>query len=92
MNSGLEIGLPLDKQLKALWAKLELIGPAVRDLPNEMSGVIQCVGHFKSHLDPFVLASGHYATAAAYQLSIDCDFYFDDDFGDEAAGKPYWTW
>lgn len=92
MNSGLEVGLPLDNHLKALWNKMKLIRPAIQNLPNEMSGMIQCVGQFKSHRDPFTLSSGHYATAAAYGLTTDFDFYFDDDFGHEEIGKSYWDW
>ena len=57
-----------------------------------MESSVICVGHFGSHLDSVEIASGHFATAAYYKLSLDFDFYFEDDFGHEEEGKPYWSW
>lgn len=92
LDSGLERGEPLDAHIRALWKRLEKIRPAVCSLPQEINRVLQCVGHFKNHNDACAVSSGHFATAAFYGLDWDFDFYFDDDFGHEVKGKPYWAW
>ncbi len=92
MSSGLKVGMPLDSHLKALWTKMEVIRSAVCEIPDEMFGLIQCVGHFKGNREPFTLSAGHFSTAAYYRLQIDFDFYFDNNFGHEDLGKPYWDW
>ncbi|SLN20850.1 hypothetical protein ROA7450_00723 [Roseovarius albus] len=92
MKSGLKPGLPLEDHLTALWRRMERIREKVCEIPDEMHGVIQCVGYFKSHRDVCALSAGHYITAAYYQLNIDFDLYFDDDFGHENEGMPYWKW
>lgn len=78
--------------MMALWQRIETHRRVLCELPDKMSSYIQCVGHFKSHHDKLAIAAGHYATAAYYQMNIDCDFYFDDDFGHDEKGKPYWFW
>lgn len=91
--SGVEHGKPINEHLAALWRRLSEYKEKIIELPEEMDAYISCVGHFKSHLDNIEISSGHYATAAYYGLKLDCDFYFDDDFGrDEEGGKPYWSW
>jgi hypothetical protein len=92
LDSGLEKGVPLDAHIRALWKRIAAIRPEICSLPDEMTRVIQCVGHFKDHNDACKLSSGHFATAAFYRLDWDFDFYFDDDFGSEDEGKPYWEW
>lgn len=57
-----------------------------------MQGFIQFVAFFKTHRDHLSLASGHFSTAASYRLIIDFDFYFEDDFGHDEGGQPYWSW
>jgi hypothetical protein len=62
------------------------------NLPEEVSRKVSCVGVFNSHLDTIEIASGHFTTAAYYNLTLDCDFYYEDDFGHDDLGKPYWSW
>ncbi len=90
--SGTERGAPLDEHLRALWRRLADYREEIITLPEEMHRSVSCVGAFNSHLDNIEIASGHFATAAYYGLTLDCDFYFDDDFGDDEEGKPYWSW
>jgi len=90
--SGVERGKPIDEHLQALWRRLSVYREQIIRLPEEMYLSVPCVGHFDSHFDKIQIASGHFATAAYYNLSLDCDFYFDDDFGYEDEGKPYWSW
>lgn len=92
LDSGLERGEPLDAHVRALWKRVEKIRPALCNLPEEITGVVQCVGHFKNHNGACTLSGGHFATAAYYRLSWDFDFYFDDNFGHEEEGNPYWAW
>jgi hypothetical protein len=92
LESGLEKGEPLDAHIRALWKRIEEIRPAICSLPKEVTRVLQCVGHFRDHSDACTLSGGHFATAAYYHLDWDFDFYFDDDFGHEDEGKPYWVW
>jgi hypothetical protein len=91
-ESDLEKGEALDAHIKALWKRIEKFRPAFCRLPEEITRVLQCVGHFKDHKDACTLSSGHFATAAFYGLDWDFDFYFDDHFGREDEGKPYWEW
>ena len=76
----------------ALWRRLSEYGEKIIELPESMDASVPCVGCFNSHLDTVEIASGHFATAAYYRLILDCDFYFDDDFGHDDLGKPYWSW
>ena len=92
LKSGLEVGAPLDAHLISLWQRMASHRDVLCSLPNDMSACVQCVAHFKSHRDKVAIAAGHYSTAAYYQMNIDCDFYFEDDFGHEEDGKPYWLW
>ncbi len=92
MKSGLKAGLPLESHLTALWRRMAPIRNEVCEMPDAMHGVIQCVAYFNSHRDAFTLPAGHYITAAYYQLNIDFDFYFEDLFGHEDEGMPYWKW
>ncbi|MEP3180557.1 MAG: DUF4279 domain-containing protein [Lentilitoribacter sp.] len=92
LHSGLGKGEPLDAHLRALWKRMEKIRPAICNLPKDVTRLLQCVGYVKGHSDVCALSTGHFATAAYYQLDFDFDFYFDDDFGDEDMGKPYWKW
>ncbi|MGJ8611358.1 MAG: DUF4279 domain-containing protein [Octadecabacter sp.] len=92
LDSGLQKGEPLDAHIKALWKRIGNVRPAICSLPEEITRVLQCVGHFKDHNDACALSSGHFATAAFYHLDWDFDFYFDNEFGHEVEGKPYWEW
>ena len=90
--SGVDHGRPIDEHLQALWRRLTEYKERIVELPEEMTASVPCVGYFKSHLDKVEFASGHFATAAYYGLTFDCDFYFDDEFGNEDLGEPYWSW
>ena len=90
--SGVERGRPIEEHLQALWRRLLVYREKVIHLPEEMKGSVPCVGHFDTHLDTIEIASGHFATAAYYGLALDCDFYFDDDFGHDEEVNPYWFW
>jgi len=90
--SGVELGQPLDLHIQALWRRLAGCRDQICDLPDTMCGVVQGTGFFKTHRDPFVLSSGHYQTASFYGLPIDFDFYYEDNFGYEDEGTPYWEW
>ena len=90
--SGVERGRPINKHLQALWRRLSAYREKITELPEGMDGSIICVAYFNSHLDNVEIASGHFATAAYYKLELDCDFYFDDNFGHDDEGKPYWSW
>ena len=90
--SGVERGRPINEHLQALWRRLSEYREKIIELPEGMEGSVPCVGYFNTHLDPVEIASGHFSTAAYYRLTLDCDFYFDDDFGHDDAGKPYWSW
>ena len=90
--SGVDHGRPIDEHLQALWRRLSEYGEKIIELPESMDASVPCVGCFNSHLDTVEIASGHFATAAYYRLILDCDFYFDDDFGHDDLGKPYWSW
>jgi len=61
-------------------------------LPDDVYRSVPCVGVFDSHLDTSEIASGHFTTAAYYNLTFDCDFYYEEDFGDDDLGKSYWVW
>lgn len=74
------------------WRRLSENRGKIIELPDGMEGGVPCVGHFKSHLDTVEIASGHFATAGHCRLILDCDFCFDDDFGNGDEGKPYWSW
>lgn len=90
--SGADRGRPIDEHLQALWRRLSVYRERIIRLPEDMERSVSCVGHFRTRFDKFQISSGHFATAAYYSLNLDCDFYFDDDFGHEDEGKPYWSW
>ncbi len=92
LQSGVARGRPLDEHLRALWRRMSPLRSAIISLPDDMRRTVQCVAHFASHEDRFALASGHLATLAYYRANIDCDFYFEDGFGREEEGRPYWEW
>lgn len=81
--SGVERGRPIDEHLQALWRRLSVYREQIIQLPKDMERSVPCVGHFSSHFDPFQISSGHFATATYNGLNLDCDFYYDDDFGHE---------
>lgn len=90
--SGVEEGRPIDEHLRSLWRRLSVYREKLLNMPEELTASVSCVGHFHSHFDTVEIASGHFATAASYNLTLDFDFYFDDAFGQEEEGKPYWSW
>lgn len=90
--SGVERGRPIDEHLCALWRRMADYRRTIIDLPEDVYRRVCCVGVFNSHLDRLEIASGHFTTAAYYGLTLDCDFYYEDDFGDVDLGKPYWSW
>ncbi|MEL6643793.1 MAG: DUF4279 domain-containing protein [Pseudomonadota bacterium] len=90
--SGVERGDPIDEHLRALWRRLSGLRELIIQLPEEMNPSVSCVGHFASHFDKVQISSGHFATAAYYRANLDFDYYFDDDFGHEKEGTPYWSW
>lgn len=90
--SGVERGKPIDEHLQALWRRLSDLREPIIRLPKEMNRSVPCVGHFVSHFDKVQISSGHFSTAAYYGVNLDCDFYFDDKFGHEEEGTPYWSW
>jgi len=85
--SGVERGRPIDEHLRALWCRMADCRESIIDLPEEVYRSVSCVGVFNSHLDTVEIASGHFRTAAYYNLNLDCDFYYDDDLD-----KPDWSW
>lgn len=92
LASGLERSAVLDDHLRALWRRMNGFRQKIQGLPDDMDGWVKCVSYFKSHKDKVELAAGHFSTAAYYRVNVDFDFYFDDDFGDEDTGTPYWDW
>jgi len=92
LPSGIEKGEPIETHLQSLWRRVSTYHAQVVGLANTMKGYIAGVGYFKSHRDKFAISSGHFATTAYYQLNFDFNFYFDDNFGHEEEGRPYWKW
>ena len=92
LGSGLEKGIPLDAHLTSLWRLIEDIKEQIITIPVEMKLTLQCVAHFAGQKEAFAISAGHFATAAYYRLDWDFDFYFDDNFGCEVDGQPYWKW
>jgi hypothetical protein len=92
LQSGVEKGLPIDVHLQSIWKKIVPYRTQLCGLPSSMKGFIQCVGTFSTRRDQFAVSAGHFSTAAYYRLSFDCDFYFDDDFGNDEEGQRYWEW
>ena len=92
MLSGVERGKSIDEHLQGLWRRLSDYRENIILLPEDMHRSVPCVGYFASHFDKVQISSGHFATAAYYRVNLDCDFYFDDEFGHEDEGTPYWSW
>lgn len=92
MQSGIERGQPIDKHLKALWRRLSPLRDQIIHLPAEMNRQICCVGCFDTHLDDLQISAGHFAAAHSFGVTIDFDFYFENDFGDETKAMPHWLW
>ncbi len=91
MLSGIERGKPIDDHLKALWRRLSVHREQIIRLPDYMERGVFCVGVFNTRHDKFQIASGHFATAAYFGVTLDCDFYFDDEFGDDDGEIPWWS-
>lgn len=95
MSSGLDEraeGISLEEHLRALWGRMEVIRDRVVSAPPDFHRWLVAVGHFDSFDEALSLSGGHFATAAYYRLTIDFDFYFDDDFGHDDDGRAYWDW
>jgi len=92
LHSGERTGSPLDTQFRSLWKRIEPHKDRLRALGPEFSRFLVCTAWFPTRDTQLNIAAGHFATAAYYRLEPDFDFYFDDDFGHEDAGKGYATW
>lgn len=92
LHSGEMKGLPLDTHLRSLWRRLEPYKDRLIQLGPEYPRYLVCTAWFPTRDADVNIAAGHFSTAAYYRLETDFDFYFEDDFGDEDAGKGYATW
>lgn len=90
--SGVDRGRPIEEHLQSLWRRMSKYRAQIISLPREMTRTVPCVASFASHRDVVQLSAGHFSTAAYFGAQLDCDFYFDDTFGDETKGVPYWEW
>ena len=91
-HSGEMKGQLLDTHLRSLWRRVEPYREKLIQLGPEYSRYLICTARFPTRDAEFTVAAGHFSTAAYYRLETDFDFYFEDGFGDEAAGKSYAAW
>ncbi len=92
LNSGVSKGFPLDTHLRSLWRRLEPHRERLIRLDPEFSRRLVCVAWFKERDSYFSIAAGHFKTASYFQLELDFDFYFRDDFGHPDSENPYYVW
>lgn len=91
-HSGEKKGLPLDAHLRSLWKRIEPYKERLISLGPEFSRHLVCVAWFPTRDAELKIAAGHFSTSDYYQLDLDFDFYFEDGFGNEDAGKGYASW
>jgi hypothetical protein len=83
LQSGEKKGLSIDTHLRSLWKRIEPYGERLISLGPEFSRYLVCTAWFPTRDTQFIIAAGHFSTAAYYRLELDFDFYFMDESGDE---------
>ena len=91
MLSGVERGQPIEDHLQALWRRLSVHREQIIRLPDHMFRSVSCVGVFNTRHAKLEISAGHFATAAYFGVTLDCDFYFDEEMGDDDDDTPWWS-
>jgi hypothetical protein len=74
----------LEEHVVDVLAQLDENRDAFKQLSAELGGVIELVGYFHAYYPGLILERDVIKQLAAYSLSMDCDFYYLSDNGQDS--------